>query len=128
MAAQQLAKDAGSKGQEHLKKGQQLASEKAKVAKEKAAQPASKAASGAKGALNSASSGISSLGALAMSPAKLAQFAGVFILGLMLITMSFSFLPVFIIAPQKFALLFAFGSMTMMGSLTILKGPAGFLA
>lgn len=40
---------------------------------------------------------------------------------------SFSFLPVMVIAPQKFALLFAFGSMTMLGSFTLLMGPKAFL-
>jgi len=122
--ARAMAKDIGSKGQEQLSKAKQASAEKAKMAKDKAAQ----AASGAKGALSSAGSSLSGLTALTMSPMKLAQFGGVFFLGVLLITMSFTFLPVFVIAPQKFALLFAFGSMTMMGSLTMLKGPAAFLA
>merc|ERR1740138_372651 len=58
-----------------------------------------------------------------MNPVKLAQFVGIFFVGMMLITLSFTFLPVLPIAPQKFALLFAFGSMIVMGSLAFLKGP-----
>merc|ERR1711920_939344 len=42
--------------------------------------------------------------------------------------MSFSFLPMLPIAPQKFSLLFAFGSMTLMGSFALLKGPTSFLS
>lgn len=63
-----------------------------------------------------------------MSPAKLAKFAGVFMVGIFLISMSFSFLPMLVIAPQKFALLFAFGSVTMLSSFGILKGPQAFLS
>ena len=41
---------------------------------------------------------------------------------------SFSFLPVMVIAPQKFALLFAFGSMTMYhGKKRAVSGDAFFL-
>merc|ERR1719174_3043183 len=41
----------------------------------------------------------------------------------MLISLSFTFIPVLVISPQKFALLFAFGSIVIMGSLAFLKGP-----
>lgn len=121
-AAQQRAKELGSKSKEQLDKAKAASAETAKMAKDKA----TSAAAGAKGALSQAGQSLSGLTALTMSPSKLAQFAGVFLLGMFLISTSFSFLPVFIIAPQKFALLFAFGSMTMLGSLTILKGPQAF--
>merc|ERR1712032_1232220 len=61
-----------------------------------------------------------------MSPVKLAQFAGIFMVGMILISLSFSFLPMLPIAPQKFALLFSLGSMTVLGSVAFLKGPRSF--
>merc|ERR1712217_732579 len=81
----------------------------------------------AKGALANAGSSMSGLGALAMSPTKLAQFGGLFFLGFFLLSLSFSFLPILVIAPQKFALLFALGSMTILGSVSVLKGPQAFV-
>merc|ERR1711920_1080792 len=63
-----------------------------------------------------------------MSPAKLAQFGGVFFIGIFLISMSMTFLPTLVIAPQKFALMFAFGSMTLLSSFAILKGPSAFFS
>merc|ERR1712113_50230 len=62
----------------------------------------------------------------AMSPARLMQFGGLFFIGMMLISLSFSFLPLLPIAPQKFALLFAMGSISMLGSVAWLKGPSSF--
>merc|ERR1712187_794859 len=61
-----------------------------------------------------------------MDPATLGQFAAIFVVGTMLISASFSFLPMLPISPQKFSLLFAFGSMTMLSSFAILKGPQEF--
>jgi hypothetical protein len=71
-------------------------------------------------------SGMSSMGALAMSPVKLMQSGGIFFVGMMLITMSLSFLPLLPIAPSKFALLFSLGSMMVLASVSWLKGPAAF--
>merc|ERR1712107_246234 len=73
-------------------------------------------------------SGLTGLGTLAMSPAKLIQAGGIFMLGLFLISLSFSFLPLLPINPAKFALLFALGSVTMLGSVAWLKGPQAFSA
>lgn len=122
-AAQQLAKDIGGKGQQKLAEAKALGAVKAREAKEKAAA----AAGAAKDKLAQAGQSISGLAALSMSPAKLAQFGGVFLLGIFLISMSFSFLPILVISPQKFALLFAFGSMTLLSSFAILKGPQAFV-
>jgi len=97
--------------------------EQAKMAQQKAALAASAARTG----LEKAGSGLGSVGALAMSPTLLIQFAGIFMLGLMLVSLSLSFLPLLPIQPQKFALLFSLGSMTMLGSVAFLKGPAAFL-
>eukprot|EP00812_Abedinium_dasypus_P011231 NODE_4801_length_640_cov_94.241026.p2 GENE.NODE_4801_length_640_cov_94.241026~~NODE_4801_length_640_cov_94.241026.p2 ORF type:complete len:160 (+),score=66.36 NODE_4801_length_640_cov_94.241026:56-481(+) len=58
-----------------------------------------------------------------MSPMKLAQFFGVFLAGLFLVMLSVNFLPLLLIAPQKFALLFTLGSMTMLSSFAVLTGP-----
>jgi len=113
--AQQLAKDLQGKSQEKLN-----------VAKAMSTKAALSAAGAAKGALSTAGQGISGLTALTLSPVKLAQFAGVFFLGIFLISLSFSFLPMLLISPQKFALLFALGSMSMLGSFAVLKGPQAF--
>jgi len=122
-AAAAKTKEFGGKAGEKFEAAKEKGKEKAKAAKEKAGQ----AAAGAKGALAGVGERVGGMGALMMSPAKLAQFAGVAFVGIFLISTSFTFLPVFVIAPQKFALLFAFGSMTLLGSLTILKGPQAFL-
>merc|ERR1719221_2067904 len=104
-------------------KSSQKLNEAAAKAKERAAY----AAAGAKDRLSQAGQSLGSLSALTMSPVKLAQFAGMFFLGLLLISLSFTFLPILVISPQKFALLFAFGSMTLLGSFAVLKGPQAFL-
>merc|ERR1719401_1075371 len=49
-----------------------------------------------------------------------------FMLGFMLMSLSFSFLPLLPINPAKFALLFAMGSVTMLGSVAWLRGPQAF--
>lgn len=97
-------------------------SEHAKAAQQKAALAAGSATAG----LQRAGTNIGGMGVLATNPVKLAKFAGIFMLGLMLITLSFSFLPLLPIQPQKFALLFALGSITTLGSVAYLKGPASF--
>lgn len=122
-AAQQLAKDIGGKSQQKLAEAKAIGAAGATKAKEKAAA----AANVAKEKLSQAGQNISGLAALSLSPAKLAQFLGIFFVGIFLISISFSFLPVMVIAPQKFALLFAFGSMTLLGSFAVLKGPKAFL-
>jgi len=116
-------KDVQSKGAAKFSDAKTMAAARAEEAKRLAA----KGASGAKGALSSAGQSLQGLAALTTSPAKLAQFGGVFFVGIFLITMSFSFLPMLVVSPQKFALLFAFGSMTLLSSFAILKGPQAFL-
>lgn len=125
--AQQLAKDIHGKSQQKLSEAKDKAAEKAKAAKDKAAQAAGSVKGAVVAGAGKVTGGLSGFAALAMSPAKLAQFGGVFLLGVFLISMSMSFLPVLPISPQKFALLFAFGSMTLLGSFAILKGPKSFL-
>ncbi|CAE6913608.1 SFT2 [Symbiodinium natans] len=122
--ASQLAKDLGSKAATKAGEAKVQAASKAREAKDKAAS----VAGAAKDKLAQAGEGLKGLGSLALSPAKLAQFGGLFFVGVFLISLSFSFLPVMVIAPQKFALLFAFGSMTMLGSFMLLKGPQAFLS
>lgn len=70
-------------------------------------------------------SSLSGMGALA-SPKRLIQFAGMFMVGMFLISLSISFLPLLPIKPQKFSLLFAMGSMTMLGSVAWLRGFRSF--
>lgn len=89
---------------------------------------ASAFAGSAKDRFEKAGSGIAGMGALAMSPTKLLQSGGIFFVGMMLISLSLSFLPLLPIKPQKFALLFALGSLTMLASVAQLKGPQAFAA
>lgn len=103
-------------------------SEHAKLAQQKAAMFANSAQEGLAKSASGLGSGLGSMGALAMSPGKLLRSGGIFMLGMMLISLSFSFLPMLPIQPQKFALLFAIGSMTTLGSVASLKGPAAFLS
>lgn len=117
------AKDLQGKGLEAANRAKELGAAGAAKAKDRA----TTAAGAAKSKLHQAGSSVRGLAALSMSPAKLAQFAGVFFAGVFLISMSLSFLPMLPIAPQKFSLLFAFGSMTMLSSFAILKGPQDFL-
>merc|ERR1712151_1023070 len=49
-----------------------------------------------------------------------------FMVGIFLISMSISFLPLLPIKPQKFSLLFAMGSMTMLGAVAWLRGFRSF--
>jgi hypothetical protein len=119
--------------QQKLKEASSLSAEKAREAKDKAAQAAGAAkgaaasvAGAAKDSISSARENIVGTGALLASPAKLAQFLGAFLLGSLFITSSISFLPILPIAPQKFALLFAFGSMILLSSFAVLKGPTAF--
>mmetsp|Transcript_111 Transcript_111/g.315 ORF Transcript_111/g.315 Transcript_111/m.315 type:complete len:380 (-) Transcript_111:123-1262(-) len=124
--AQQMAKDIQGKSQQRLSEAKAAGAAKAQQAKQKAAAAAGSVKAAAVAGAGKVSSGISGLSALALSPAKLAQFGGVFFVGVFLISMSVSFLPMLPVAPQKFALLFAFGSMTLLSSFAILKGPKAF--
>lgn len=92
----------------------------------KAAQAAGSATAGLKSAGSSLGSSITGLGALATSPVKFMQAGGIFMLGMFLLSLSMSFLPLLPINPAKFALLFAMGSVTMLGSVAWLRGPQAF--
>lgn len=124
------AQELKDKSSEKLKEASANASAAANKAKEqasKAKDKASAAAGAAKSKLSEAGSAVGGavggVASLAANPVKLAQFTGIFFVGMLLITLSFTFLPVMVVAPQKFALLFAFGSIVIMGSLAFLKGP-----
>lgn len=95
---------------------------------QKAREGASAVAGATRGALNVASERASGVAALAMSPATLAQFIAVFFVGTLFIMLSLNFLPILVIAPQKFALLFTFGSVTMLSSFVVLNGFRAFAA
>jgi len=122
-AASQKALQAKDQTAEKLKEAKSSAGQAASKAKDKASAAAGAAKSKLSEAGQSVGGAVGGVGALAMNPVKLAQFLGIFFVGCMLITLSFSFLPVLVISPQKFALLFAFGSLVIMGSLAFLKGP-----
>lgn len=93
---------------------------------QKAREKSTAAAGAARGALSIASDRVSSVATLATSPMKLMQFAAVFMVGVFLIMLSCNFLPILLIAPQKFALLFTCGSMVMLSSFAVLTGPQAF--
>lgn len=131
------ASQATSALSEKSKKAAADAKDKAKTVTDKAGKAAGKAKEVAGKAAGSAksvaatgagklTSGISGLRAMVVSPSKLAQFGGVFLLGMFLVSMSLSYLPLLPVSPQKFALLFSFGSMTLLGSFAILQGLDGF--
>jgi len=122
-AASQKALQVKDQTGEKLKEAKSSAGQAASKAKDKASAAAGAAKSKLSEAGQSVGGAVGGVGALAMNPVKTAQFVGIFFVGAMLITLSFSFLPVLVIAPQKFALLFAIGSLIIMGSLAFLKGP-----
>jgi hypothetical protein len=87
---------------------------------------ASSVADAATGALTHAGERVSGLQALTISPTKWAQFAGAFAVGLLFIMMSLNFLPLLLLSPSKFAVLFTIGSVTMLSSFVIFNGPKAF--
>jgi len=121
--AQQKAKDLQEKSQAKLSEAQKMGAAKAKEAKDKAGGLAGAATD----KLKAAGGSLGGMGALMASPGKLLQFGGIFLFGMFLLSMSFSFLPLLPVQPQKFALLFALGSITVLGSVAWLKGPSAFL-
>jgi len=58
---------------------------------------------------------------------RLGYYLGLYAAGTALLSLSFSFLPIIAIAPQKFAGLFTVGSVLMMGAPIVLRGPKKFL-
>lgn len=121
--ASQKALDLKDKTSEKLSEAKQNAGAAASKAKDKATDAAGAAKKKLSEAGSSVHGAVGGAASLAMNPVKLAQFLGIFFVGMLLISLSFTFLPVLVISPQKFALLFAFGSLIVMGSLAFLKGP-----
>lgn len=83
-----------------------------------------KAASSAKGVARSATTTISEV---AISRRTWSYFFGCVLLGTVLISLAFCFLPMIVFAPQKFALLFTLGSLSFMFSFSILRGHSAFI-
>jgi len=117
-AAQQVAREYSSKGMQAVQESQVM---------QKARDGATAAAGAARGAISAASSRASGLAALATSPAKLAKFAAVFFVGALFVAMSFNFLPILLLAPGKFSMLFTIGSVTILSSFAVLSGPIAML-
>lgn len=101
-------------------------SESSAQAAQRAREGAASAASSARGALTVAGERASGAATLAMDPAKLAKFCGVFSLGLVLVVISLNFVPLMVLKPQLFATFFTLGSMTMMSSFILLAGVQAF--
>jgi len=89
---------------------------------------ASAVAGASRRALSVANDRVSGAAALAMDPAKLARFAGVFLLGVFFIMISLNFLPALLLKPGNFAMFFTLGSVTMLSSFVVLNGPQAFMA
>ncbi len=83
-----------------------------------------------KGLMGWASRGVQSIRSSAddifMTRDKLMTFGALFAGGVFCMFVSFTFLPFLLIAPQKFATLFTFGSLMMLGSFSTLRGHAAF--
>lgn len=81
-------------------------------------------ASLAAGAVSSAaSSTLGGVSALAVSPTKWLKFIGIFGVGVASIISSLTSLPLIIVMPQRFAMLFTFGSVAILGSFVVFSGP-----
>lgn len=89
----------------------------------KAKDGASAAAGAATGALTSAGGRLSNISAITISPKTWAQFAAVFSVGMLFIFCSLASLPTLLIHPQKFAITFTLGSITLLSSFVIFSGP-----
>mmetsp|Transcript_106618 Transcript_106618/g.331122 ORF Transcript_106618/g.331122 Transcript_106618/m.331122 type:complete len:261 (-) Transcript_106618:104-886(-) len=63
----------------------------------------------------------------AISRQRWTSFFGGVLMGSCLISLAFAFLPMVVFAPQKFALLFTLGSLSVMSSFSILRGHAAFV-
>ena len=57
---------------------------------------------------------------------KMGVFIGMSVGGFVCISLAFSFLPLIVLAPAKFALLFTLGSMLQFGGIISLRGPKTF--
>lgn len=78
----------------------------------------------AKGLANSAQQTISEN---AISRQRWTTFFGGALLGCVLMSLAFAFLPMIVFAPQKFALLFTLGSVCFLASFAALRGHSAFL-
>jgi len=87
---------------------------------------AASAADRTRGALSIAGEQASGAAALAMSPRRIAKFFALFAMGCFFIILSLNFLPMLLIAPSSFSLLFTIGSVTVLGSFVFLSGPKAF--
>ncbi|CAJ1402830.1 unnamed protein product [Effrenium voratum] len=63
----------------------------------------------------------------AISKERWMMFFGGALLGCFLMSLAFFFLPMVVLVPQKFALLFTLGSLCFLGSFSALKGHSAFL-
>lgn len=74
-----------------------------------------------------ARSATTSISEITISRQTWMYFFGCASLGIALIGLSFMFLPMIVLFPQKFALLFTLGSLSLLTSLSILRGHTAFI-
>lgn len=108
-----------STGFENIASGAQAASSNVR-------ESAGVAAGASRQALHVAGERVQGAAQLAMDPQKLMRFGGVFFLGILLVVISFNFLPALLLKPGNFAVFFTAGSMTIMSSFILLHGYQGF--
>eukprot|EP00929_Paragymnodinium_shiwhaense_P047876 TRINITY_DN24286_c0_g1_i1.p1 TRINITY_DN24286_c0_g1~~TRINITY_DN24286_c0_g1_i1.p1 ORF type:complete len:383 (-),score=71.48 TRINITY_DN24286_c0_g1_i1:142-1290(-) len=114
--------------QERGQAGLQHLSESTAQVGQQAKENAAAAAERARGTISVVGERAQGAATLAMSPMKLAQFVGVLGVGVLFILMSFNFLPILLIAPKQFAMLFTIGSLIVMSSFVLLSGFSSFLS
>eukprot|EP00742_Colponemidia_sp_Colp-10_P002513 GILJ01002685.1.p1 GENE.GILJ01002685.1~~GILJ01002685.1.p1 ORF type:complete len:280 (+),score=34.08 GILJ01002685.1:62-841(+) len=71
----------------------------------------------------SASNSTASVRNIATAGQRLKVFVALLVIGLICFFLAFSFLPLVVLRPSKFALLFTIGSLCFMGSFAFLRGP-----
>jgi len=82
---------------------------------------ATSAAGAASSRLSIASESVST--ALTISPRRWTQFLGIFGIGVACIFSSLTSLPLLLVVPERFAMLFTFGSLVILGSFAVFSGP-----
>merc|ERR1712137_348540 len=76
--------------------------------------------------VSSAKSVGSSVSSITISRTTWYYFIVFLVLGCLMLTLAFCFLPMIVLAPQKFALLFTLGSLCILSSFSILRGHKEF--
>merc|ERR1712232_435985 len=117
------AQQAGLKVQEKTTLISEKASTKAVKAKDVASKgvsivgsAAGTVAAGTKKKISKSAENLQGIKDAAMSPKKMAKAGGMFFVGVILVSMAFTFLPMIAVSPMNFSILITCGSLCIMGS------------